>query len=57
MDNNEEIELGRAWKDYWRNQEKDPTTRRETRQAKKLERRRIHKKNRRTAKENLKDFY
>jgi len=52
-----DVEIDKAWKEKWRMQEKNPSRRREVRQEKKLERRRIHKKNRKNVKEFLRKQY
>lgn len=44
------------WKDYWRFQEQDPETRREVRNEKAATKKRIHQRNRRNTKGELKQI-
>lgn len=53
---NNESPVGKEWKDTWREKEKDPSKKRETRQEKKNARRQLHKKNRKNAKEKLRNW-
>jgi len=50
----------RNWKDYWRLREQDPETRREVRQEKAAQKKRLHRKTRHSAKKwlnNLRNDY
>ena len=53
LDENNQIRLN-FWKEYWRFRAQDPETRREVRIEKAETKKRIHKKDRRNTKENLK---
>jgi len=55
LDQNSEI-TKHGWKDYWRFQEQDPDTKREIRKRKSATKRRIHKKNRRGTKDQLRNI-
>lgn len=48
--------IGRGWKDYWRILEQDTSRQRDTRRAKKEARRQVHKKRRRNAKYQLRNW-
>lgn len=46
----------RNWKEYWRQREQDPETRREVRQEKAAHKKRLHRKTRHSAKKWLKNL-
>lgn len=52
----DEEPLGRSWKDHWRAQGGDPERRREVRQDKRAARRRIHKRRRKQARQDLRHW-
>ena len=56
FESDEENPVGKDWKDYWRTKEKDPSLKRETREAKKTARRLTHKRNRKNMKEKLRNW-
>lgn len=66
FETDEDSPVNRDWKDYWRDQEKkdywrdqekaDPSQKRNVREAKKLARRQLHKRNRKNVKEKLRNW-